>query len=110
MISIYPPTKAFVNAFAKDLQMENEIFPNIHHQLVLPCFVATSMSKMKPSLYAPSPEVYAESAINTICVACSTCGYWVHELQAVLFENLPFAVVERLVLPRMRYLRLNKRD
>ena len=87
---LYPSTKAFMSHFAQGLQIEAQSYPYIHHQLVTPHFVATSMMKsMKNTSFAPSAEVFVRSAVKTIGVVDITTGYWKQDIEAVVWKAMP---------------------
>lgn len=71
-MSIYAPTKSFLDAFTRQLQIEYASHP-IDIYLLTPGAVHTKLlqatSKMpKPTLLNPTPDDYAKSAINAIPV------------------------------------------
>lgn len=100
LISVYAPTKAFVNAFVENLRAETRSCENVHHQLVNPFFVVTNMTSnvVKTSLITPDASSYVASAMRTVGVAPQTFGYWVHDLigsfiltfPTCMFTLLPF--------------------
>ena len=86
--NVYPATKIFMNKFVKCFSYENEGI--IDHQLVLPGYVETKLSKAKARFFiCPTAEDYVRSAIGTIGFANVTNGYWSHELQEKMFLLLP---------------------
>ena len=87
MMGVYPPTKSFMKKFYQLLDVEHGDV--VQHQLVMPAAVSTNMSRVPPSLSAPLPDDYAESAVRTIGVAGVVLGYWVHELQGAIASHLP---------------------
>ena len=52
----------------------------LHQQNVIPGFVATAMTGLKPNFLVPSGETYARLAIATIGVEKDTYGFWFHAL------------------------------
>jgi len=68
LISVYAPTKAFVNAFVENLQAETKSCKDIHHQLVTPFFVVTKMTDkvVKPSKVTPDATTFVSSAIRQL--------------------------------------------
>ena len=82
--NVYAATKIFMNKFVKCFSYENEGI--IDHQLVLPGYVETKLSKVKTRFFVcPTAEDYVRSAIGTIGFADVTNGYWSHELQENMF-------------------------
>lgn len=58
-------------------------------QSVMPGYVASKMTSIKkPSLFIPSCEDYANSAVNTIGIDSTTFGYWTHLLMMTLYQAL----------------------
>ena len=98
LISIYAPTKAFVNAFVQNLQAETESCKDIHHQLVTPFFVVTNMTDkvVQPSKVTPDAANYVSSAVRTIGLAPQTFGYWTHDLIGSFLLTFPVAIFSRL--------------
>lgn len=90
-VNVYGPSKNFMRKFVKSLQLEYS--GQIFHQLVAPAFVATNMSRRKISFWIPSAEDFVYSAIRTIGITEVTCGYFLHELQALLLCYLPQFVI-----------------
>ena len=82
--NVYAATKIFMNKFVKCFSYENEGI--IDHQLVLPGYVETKLSKVKTRFFVcPTAEDYVRSAIGTIGFADVTNGYWSHEQQENMF-------------------------
>ena len=101
--NVYPATKIFMNKFVKCFSYENEGI--IDHQLVLPGYVETKLSKAKARFFiCPTAEDYVRSAIGTIGFANVTNGYWSHELQEKMFLllSLPLKCFLRKKLKEFR--------
>ena len=101
--NVYPATKIFMNKFVKCFSYENEGI--IDHQLVLPGYVETKLSKAKARFFiCPTAEDYVRSAIGTIGFANVTNGYWSHELQEKMFLllSLPLRCFLRKKLKEFR--------
>ena len=101
--NVYPATKIFMNKFVKCFSYENEGI--IDHQLVLPGYVETKLSKAKATFFiCPTAEDYVRSAIGTIGFANVTNGYWSHELQEKMFLllSLPLKCFLRKKLKEFR--------
>ena len=100
LVNVYSSTKVFMNKFVRSMQLEYDGV--INHQLVIPGYVATKLSKMKSSLTAPTPSMFVRSAINTIGIADVTHGCFWHELLAVIL-GLPAFIVTPV------YMKINER-
>ncbi|XP_037937983.1 very-long-chain 3-oxoacyl-CoA reductase-A-like [Teleopsis dalmanni] len=106
LLSVYSGTKAFVDKFSEDLQTEYQS-QGIIVQSLRPCIVATNMHKLKPNLFAPSAEVYVDSALKTVGIAGKTNGYFPHALLALfayLSGNYIIKIVHFKVLLRIKSL------
>nr|CAD7456036.1 unnamed protein product [Timema tahoe] len=65
MLTVYAASKAYIEKFSTDLQIEYEKF-GIIIQCVMPGYVATKMSKIKHSTWmAPSPDRFVTKALLT---------------------------------------------
>ena len=99
--NVYFATKTFMNKYVKCFSYENEGI--IDHQLVLPGYVESKMSKRKASFFfCPTAEDFVRSAIGTIGFADITCGYWSHKLQKNFFQPLLNFPLERIVMKNIK--------
>ncbi len=74
LYSVYAGTKAYVDVFTAGLELEYRS-KGITTQCVLPGYVVSNMSKLrKPSLIAPTPEVFVKSALGRLGIEKRTCG------------------------------------
>lgn len=98
LISVYAPTKAFVNAFVENLQAETESCKDVHHQLVTPFFVVTNMTDqvVQPSKVTPDAATFVSSAVLTIGITSQTFGYWTHDLIGSFLLTFPTSVFKCL--------------
>jgi len=85
LLSIYSASKVFVNFFSKATAEEYRA-KGIIVQSVLPGFVSTKMSKMRPSFTTCTPEAFVKWAMKTVGVETQTFGYPVHKLQGYVQE------------------------
>lgn len=80
LLSVYSSTKAFVNQFSQDLQVEYK-GKGITVQALAPCYVVSKLSKVRSaSFFIPSPETYVRSALSTLGLETISTGYWPHDL------------------------------
>lgn len=93
LLDVYAGTKAYVNQFTRSLNEELKPFNiTVHDQC--PLFVATKMTRMKPRLDAPTPEVWAAAAIKQIGYDVVRSPYWHHGLTLGLVASvLPTSLV-----------------
>ena len=98
LISVYSPTKAFVNSFVQNLQAETKHCKDIHHQLVTPFFVATNMTKgsVKVTKVTPDAATFAGAALRTVGLTPHTFGYWTHDILGSILMTFPPFVFGRL--------------
>lgn len=88
-LTVYSATKSFVDFLSRGVNVEVSERHNIEVQSVLPLFVATKMSRMKPSFFSPSAKSYVHSALSVIGVESRTYGCLSHALQAFAMNLLP---------------------
>ena len=93
LYAVYSGTKGYVNFFSRSLHHEAKL-KGVHVQCHVPHLVATNMSKVKPSLIAPTPKVWAKAAINHIGMKSKfmVTPYWFHDLFENINDSLPFGV------------------
>jgi len=109
LFSVYSATKTFVNFFTRGLISEYSD-SGVIFQCVHPYYVATKMSKIKrPSFFAPDPNYYANSALNTVGIESQTVGCLSHAIQHALLQFLPTCVYiylakKQLIDVREKYL------
>ncbi|KAF5297826.1 hypothetical protein FQR65_LT09897 [Abscondita terminalis] len=83
-LSLYSASKAFLTKFSEDLNTEYAGL-GILVQSIQPGYVATKMSKIqRPTLMAPSPEKYVNSAMKTTGIEEHSFGYLPHTIIAYI--------------------------
>lgn len=88
LLSVYAASKSFVDAFTRSIAYEYAK-KGITIQSVLPGFVCTKMSKIRRAYWmAPTPESYVKSQLKTVGLDGQTTGYWSHELQCYITQNI----------------------
>ncbi|XP_015783010.1 very-long-chain 3-oxoacyl-CoA reductase [Tetranychus urticae] len=87
LLTVYSATKAYVDYFSRALHLEYES-KGIIIQSVLPAFVATAMSRMRPSLFVPNASKYVRSTLSTVGFENRTYGFWVHKLYGSITETV----------------------
>lgn len=97
LLSTYSASKVYVNFFSKATQEEYKK-KGIIVQSVLPGFVSTNMSKMRPSFTTCTPDAFVKWALKTVGVETQTYGYPVHKLQGYAQEILTDYLPEHLNL------------
>lgn len=96
LLSLYSACKAYVNFFTRGIQDEYKT-KGIIIQSVLPGFVSTNMSKMRPSLTTCTPEAFVKWSLKTVGVEDKTYGYPAHKAYGYVQEMLS-ALPEQLIL------------
>jgi len=79
LLSVYSASKVYMDFLSRGLQLEYED-KGIIIQSVLPNFVATKLSKIRPGLISPKPNDYVNNAIKTVGIESRTYGYWTHKV------------------------------
>lgn len=89
LLSTYAGSKAFINQFTRSMDFELRGF-NIRMHDQCPFFVTTKISKIrKPRLDAPTPEVWAKSAVRQIGYETVRTPYWFHGLMLMVIQAVP---------------------
>jgi len=96
LFAVYSASKTFVRFFTHCLIGEytgkGVVFQTVH-----PYYVATKMSKIKKaSWFAPDPNYYANSALNTVGIENETTGCLSHSIQHAILELIPGCVFNYL--------------
>ena len=100
LLTIYAATKAFVNKFSEGLALECGS-KGVTVQNVAPYFVATKLSKMRPSLLTPTPNKYVRETLMTVGHMDCTHGALFHDLEGYVFDSLPTWVMSSIVMKNM---------
>jgi len=84
LLSVYSASKSYVDIFSRGLCEEYKN-KGITVQSVAPGYVVSKLSKIrKPTLIAPTPEVFVKSALGTLGIESSTTGFWLHDLMVYM--------------------------
>ena len=87
MLALYSATKAYVDYFTHTLVLETaNQFPGVLVQSVLPGFVSTKMSHLRPSFRVPSADDFVRSSMDRVGSSTRTYGYWWHSFIGLLYE------------------------
>ena len=76
----------------------------IDHQLLTPGFVATNLSEEAPGFLVPTAEEFVKSAILTIGITDTACGYFSHEWSMAIYHCLPGWLTKIIMNVLMEYL------
>ncbi|CAN6464320.1 unnamed protein product [Victoria cruziana] len=97
LATIYSATKAYIDKFSRSLHVEYKQH-GIDVQCQAPLYVATKMTRLKPSFFTPSADGYADWCIRWIGQEALCTPYWTHALQWFVARSLPDVVLEWLSL------------
>jgi len=99
LLTVYSAAKVFVEFFSNALHEEYKS-KGIVVQCVKPGFVATKLSGIRrPTLLAPSPATFVNSALATVGKAATTYGYFPHWLQM----GLPSDLLPKFVMDKITF-------
>lgn len=98
LLAQYGAAKSYISTFSSALNYELRSF-NIHVQCQVALLVATKLAKIqKASLFVPTPENYARSAVAAIGYEAIVSPFWAHALQVWVLRTLPEWMTAQLVL------------
>ncbi|ODM92833.1 Very-long-chain 3-oxoacyl-CoA reductase [Orchesella cincta] len=79
-MTLYAATKAFVDKFTQDLELEYRE-QGIIFQVLIPGYVVSNMSKVKTSnFFVPSAEDFVEKALSCLGLQSRTCAWLSHQI------------------------------
>lgn len=108
--SLYAGCKSFVQNFSKSVGAESRglLKTQIRFLTLTPGFVWTpSRGEKKLNYFKPTPEVFANSALNMIGVSSECCGFMPHELMVFGLGILP-GFLRDFIIGRFEMYRQNK--
>lgn len=108
LLSVYSACKAYVNFFTRGIQEEYKA-KGLIIQSVLPGFVSTKMSRMRPNFETCTPDVFVKWALKTVGVEDKTYGYPVHKIRGYIQEMLWALLPEQLNLALVHHMMNNMR-
>ena len=88
LLAGYGGAKSFVNTWSEALNAEYA-HKKVDVVTLTPWFVSTKMSKMKPSLLAPTAKAYVRETLNTLSYAPLHAGFLLHIFQSAVFSIIP---------------------
>lgn len=71
----------------------------------VPLFVSTKMTKMRASLFVPTPEIYSQTCTRWIGYEKLVVPYSLHSLQGFLIRAIPDALLDSYTLSYFLYWR-----
>lgn len=94
LLSVYSSTKAYMDNMSICLDDEYGR-KGIFVQSLMPLYVASKLSKMRPSFFTATPSQYARSAVATIGYDKRTFGYIPHKMQMWVLNNFPWVLIQK---------------
>lgn len=82
MLTVYSATKAYMDFFSQALNIEYADH-GIIVQSLCPYYVSTKLSRIKKSLFTPTPSEFVASAVKTIGIQSITNGYFLHSILVI---------------------------
>ncbi|XP_061370056.1 very-long-chain 3-oxoacyl-CoA reductase 1-like [Gastrolobium bilobum] len=104
LVTLYAATKAYLAMFSRCISVEYE-HQGIDIQCQVPLFVSTKMTKMRASLFVPTPETYSKTCTRWIGYEKLVMPYFFHSLQWFLIRAIPDAFVDSYMLRYFLYWR-----
>ncbi|CRG99006.1 steroid dehydrogenase, putative [Plasmodium relictum] len=111
LYTIYSSVKEAICSFANSLSVELKEH-NIEVQCHIPLFIVTKLSKIKkPSLFVPSSDKYAKSAIqkmkegNVLFYNVISSPYFFHKIQIYLYNCIPKFLFDSISLLSLKIVR-----
>ncbi|XP_054164160.1 very-long-chain 3-oxoacyl-CoA reductase-like [Oppia nitens] len=87
LLAIYSASKVYCDYLSRSLHYEYKD-KGIIIQSVLPGFVSTNMSAMRPSFSCPTAVAYVNEAMKTVGVESRTYGHYAHKLLGFLQDSI----------------------
>jgi len=104
LLALYSGTKAFVDFFSRSLAVECAS-RGVLVQSLCPGFVCSKLSGIrKPSLFTPTAEQYAISALERVALPYTT-GFWTHEIQDFFQSLIPEFILTKLTMTTLSNIR-----
>ncbi|CAG2169772.1 unnamed protein product [Oppiella nova] len=87
LLAVYSASKVYCDYLSRSLYYEYRD-KGIIVQSVLPGFVSTNMSAMRPSFTCPTADHYVREAIKTVGIESRTYGHYAHKLLGLLQDSI----------------------
>lgn len=97
MLAPYAASKRWVVAFSEALAAECA-GQGVHVEVVTPLYVASLLSKMRPSFTTPTPRAYVRSCLSRAGRWRVHCGWALHDAAQLVAEALPTRFLANRVL------------
>lgn len=97
LYAVYAATKAYVEQLSRSLYVEYKHM-GIDVQCQVPLYVATKMSKTRPSFITPSVDEYSKCALNWVGYEPVVTPYWVQSVMWFVIWLIPEPIVDSILL------------
>ncbi|KAL2332707.1 hypothetical protein Fmac_013920 [Flemingia macrophylla] len=104
LVALYAASKGYLQMFSRCISLEYKN-QGIDIQCQVPLFVSTKMTKMKSSLFVPTPETYGKSCTSCIGYEKLVVPYFFHSLQAFVIKLIPETFMDSYMLRHFLYFR-----
>ncbi|KAK7280923.1 hypothetical protein RIF29_08498 [Crotalaria pallida] len=104
LVTLYAASKAYLAMFTKCISLEYRNV-GIDIQCQVPLFVSTKMTRMRASMFVPTPEMYSKACTKWIGYESVVVPYFFHYLQWFLIRAIPDALVDSYLLRYFLYWR-----
>ncbi|TKY47718.1 Very-long-chain 3-oxoacyl-CoA reductase 1 [Spatholobus suberectus] len=104
LVTLYAATKAYLAMFSRCISLEYK-HQGIDIQCQVPLFVSTKMTRMKTSLFVPTPDMYSRTCTRWIGYEKLVVPYFLHSVQGFLIRAIPDAFVDSYMLRYFLYWR-----
>jgi len=99
LLSAYSGAKSFINSWSEGLNGEYS-HTNLHVITLAPWFIATKMSKLKPSPTVPTPKAYVVEALDSLTSNAFHGGFLIHSAISSIVTFIP-TLLQKLIIKYM---------
>ncbi|CAK8567228.1 unnamed protein product [Lathyrus sativus] len=104
LVALYAASKAYLAMFSACISLEYK-HQGIDIQCQVPLFVSTKMTRMKASLFIPTPDVYSKTCMKWIGYEKLVVPYFFHSLQSFVIRAIPDVLLDSYMLSYFLYWR-----
>ncbi|WJX33538.1 hypothetical protein P8452_21735 [Trifolium repens] len=106
LVTLYAASKAYLAMFSSCINLEYK-HQGIDIQCQVPLFVSTKMTRMRASIFVPTPEIYSKACTKWIGYEKLVVPYFFHDLQSFLIRAIPDVFLDSYMLHY--FLKMRKR-
>lgn len=104
LVTLYAASKAYLAMFSACTNLEYKQL-GIDIQCQVPLFVSTKMTRMRASLFVPTPDKYSKACTKWIGYEKLVVPYLFHNLQSFLIRKIPDVFLDSYMLRNLLYMR-----